>query len=555
MSEDEGRLIAERYRLQSRIGTGAMGVVWRAVDERLDRTVAVKQLLLPPGLNEREAETARQRAFREGRMAARLQHPHAITVYNVAEDAGQPVLVMEYLPSRSLSDLLGDGRLLSPPEAARIGAQAASALAAAHAAGVVHRDVKPGNILIADDGTAKITDFGISRAAGDVTLTSTGLFAGTPAYLSPEAARGMDPGPAADVFSLGATLYALVEGTPPFGTLDNEIALLHKVATGAVDPPRQAGPLAGALQAMLHQDPAQRPTMPQVADGLGSVASGAAPQFDPPTVPAVAPVPPPARPSRPDATAIAPTAAAGAAGAQPTGTRVGLPAVGSTGGDGADGDGRRRRVVIAALAVVGAVLAGMLVAEVLVRTTSSSGAEAAPPSTTAPSSAAPSSSAPPTSTTPPKPSRAEMQAAVARYYALVPGDTSAAWQSLGPSLQAQGRDAYEAFWDGIERVNITGGPRAQDDETVQVELLFVPKDGERTREVHQLTMTTSQAGDPLIDADTVVASRPVGGNQGEKKDEDKKDEKKGDEKKDEKKKDSGDDKKDNDNEDDEDEDD
>ncbi|MCR3722927.1 MULTISPECIES: serine/threonine-protein kinase [Prauserella salsuginis group] len=531
MSDDEGRLIAERYRLRSRIGTGAMGVVWRAVDERLDRTVAVKQLLLPPGLNQREAETARQRAFREGRMAARLQHPNAITVYNVAEDAGQPVLVMEFLPSRSMADLLAEGRLLAPADVAGLGAQVASALGAAHAAGVVHRDVKPGNVLIADDGTAKITDFGISRAAGDVTLTSTGLFAGTPAYLSPEAARGADPGPASDVFSLGATLYSLVEGGPPFGTLDNEIALLHKVATSAATPPRQAGPLTGPLQAMLHQDPAQRPSMAAVEAALRAVAAGAAPQLEPPTVPASAPVTAP----MPAVAGAGPVTTVAAAEQRPA-TRVGLPAAEP------ERPGRdRKRIAIVAAAVVAAVAAGVLVSEILVRAVGASGSEAdAAPTTSAP---APSSSAPSTTSTRPQPSRAELEAVVARYYALVPDDADSAWGSLGPTLHAQGKEQYEEFWDGVEKVEISGGPRAVDDETVQVRLDFTTTDGARTREMHSLGMTVSDSGDPLIDTDEVVSSHDLGGKgegkRGEKPEKD--DEKKRGEKKKDKKKDDEDD--------------
>ncbi|GAA1191695.1 hypothetical protein GCM10009675_02610 [Prauserella alba] len=524
-------MIADRYRLRSRIGAGAMGVVWRAVDERLDRTVAVKQLLLPPGLNQREAETARQRAFREGRMAARLQHPNAITVYNVAEDEGQPVLVMEFLPSRSMADLLAGGRLLPPAEVARLGAQVASALGAAHAAGVVHRDVKPGNVLIAEDGTAKITDFGISRAAGDVTLTSTGLFAGTPAYLSPEAARGADPGPPSDVFSLGATLYSLVEGGPPFGTLDNEIALLHKVATSAATPPRQAGPLTGPLQAMLHQDAAERPAMVEVEAALRAVAAGAAPQLEPATVPAVAPVtaPMPATP------AVAPAATTVSAAQQRPATRVGLPTVEP------ERPGRdRTRIALVAAAVLAAVAAGVLVSEILVRTVGASGSEAgASPGTSAPASVSRSVETPATSTRP-QPSRAELEAAVARYYALVPDDADTAWGSLGPTLHAQGKEQYGEFWDGIEKVEISGGPRAVGDETVKVRLDFETTDGDRTREMHRLGMTVSAAGDPLIDTDEVLSTRDLkgkgdGGSGEGEKDEKKRENKKGEDKADEKK--------------------
>nr|MDQ3825202.1 protein kinase [Actinomycetota bacterium] len=238
-----------------------MGVVWQAMDERLQRPVAVKQLLLQPELSPRATDEARARALREARIAARLQHPNAIVVYDVAEHDGEPCLVMEYLPSRSLAAVLGERYCLPVPEVASIGRQIASALAAAHAAQIVHRDVKPGNILIADDGTAKITDFGVSRAVGDVTVTQTGMMAGTPAFLAPEVARGQLPTPASDVFSLGATLYAALEGQGPFGDSDNPLALLHAVANGQVVPPRQAGALSAVLMKLLAPDPAARPDM------------------------------------------------------------------------------------------------------------------------------------------------------------------------------------------------------------------------------------------------------------------------------------------------------
>ena len=271
---DEGRLIAGRYRLSQRIGSGAMGVVWRAEDERLHRTVAVKQLVLQPGLSETESNEAIQRAMREGRIAARLHHPNAITVFDVVEENGAPCLVMEYLPSRSLAAVMAERGPLPPTEVARIGSHVAAALAAAHTAGIIHRDIKPGNILLGDDGTVKITDFGISRASGDVTVTKTGMVAGTPAYLAPEVACGKDPSPASDVFSLGSTLYAAVEGRPPFGLNENTLALLHAVATGRVQPPQQAGPLTPVLARLLAADPADRPTMAEAQELLEVVASG-----------------------------------------------------------------------------------------------------------------------------------------------------------------------------------------------------------------------------------------------------------------------------------------
>ena len=183
-------LIAGRYRLVKQVGVGGMGYVWEAWDERLQRRVAAKQLRLPPGLSEVDAELARQRAMREARITARLHHRHAVSVFDVVDDDGQPCLIMQFVSSITLAAVLLEGGPLQPHEAARVGAEVASALSAAHGLGIVHRDVKPGNILIADDASALISDFGISHALGDITLTATGLVHGTPAYLSPEAVRG-----------------------------------------------------------------------------------------------------------------------------------------------------------------------------------------------------------------------------------------------------------------------------------------------------------------------------------------------------------------------------
>ena len=247
-----------------------MGVVWRAYDERLGRDVAVKRLHARAGLDPAEAEVWSHRAMREARITARLHHPHAVPVFDVVEHDGQPCLVMQYFPSRSLAELLAERGRMPVPEVARIGAEVASALAAAHRAGIVHRDVKPANVLIAPDGTARITDFGIAHALGDVSLTTTGMVTGTPAYLAPEVARGGDASPASDVFSLGSTLYTALEGRPPFGTSENAMALLHLVASGDVVPPQHAGDLGPLLLRMLTADPASRPTMDEVAAQLSA---------------------------------------------------------------------------------------------------------------------------------------------------------------------------------------------------------------------------------------------------------------------------------------------
>src|SRR6476646_2298316 len=246
MVDEQPDLIAARYRLMNRIGAGGMGHVWLAWDERLNRAVALKQLHSPVGLPETEARVAQDR-------------------------------VMQYLPSRSLQTILTERGPLPAREVARIGSELASALAAAHRADIVHRDVKPGNVLLADDGTARITDFGISHALGDASLTSTGMVTGTPAYLAPEVARGTSSSSASDVFSLGATLYAAVEGAPPFGTGENAMALLHRVASGSITPPSD-GPLTPVLLAMLAAAPEDRPAMQEVSGVLAEVAAGRTPR-------------------------------------------------------------------------------------------------------------------------------------------------------------------------------------------------------------------------------------------------------------------------------------
>ncbi|HEV3360027.1 MAG TPA: serine/threonine-protein kinase [Pseudonocardiaceae bacterium] len=306
---DEGQLIAGHYRLLEQVGSGSMGVVWRARDERLERIVGIKQLLLQPGLTEEQKQDARRRALREARIAAKLHHPNAIVVFDVAEHEGDPCIVMEYLAARSLAVVLGDQGSLSVEEVAALGSQIASAIAVAHASGIVHRDIKPGNILITDGGVAKITDFGIARAVGDVTITQTGMFAGTPAYLAPEVARGSDPTSASDVFSFGATLYDAVEGGPPFPERQNQLALLRMVAEGVVQPPRQAGALTALLMQLLRPEPADRPSMAQASRLLAELAGAKLPA----TVLAAVP----RNPTRPDLVAPKPVEPKPAAEAAP----------------------------------------------------------------------------------------------------------------------------------------------------------------------------------------------------------------------------------------------
>lgn len=266
---EQGEVIAERYRLMSSIGHGSMGVVWQARDERLDRVVAIKLLN-----TDRRSPEAVAQMLREGRVAGRLRHPHAISVHEVVEHDGKPCLVLEYLPSRSLAALIAERGALAPGVVAAVGRQIAAALAAAHAEGIVHRDVSTFNVLLAEDGIAKITDFGIARAVGEGTVNDARLIVGTPAFLAPEVAAGEEATFASDVFSLGATLYAALEGTPPFGVDENPYALLQRVVRAEFEPPRSGGPLNEVLLRLLRRDATERPTMAEAHKLLAAVAEG-----------------------------------------------------------------------------------------------------------------------------------------------------------------------------------------------------------------------------------------------------------------------------------------
>jgi eukaryotic-like serine/threonine-protein kinase len=509
----EGRLIAGRYRLQQKIGSGAMGVVWKAVDERLHRTIAVKQLLLQPGYTPEETEEARQRSMREGRIAARLQHQNAIVVFDVAEDEGQPVLVMEYLPSTSLAAVIDEQGVQPPMRVARIAVQVAGTLAAAHMAGIGHRDLKPGNILLGENDLAKITDFGISRAIGDVAVTKSGILAGTPAYLAPEVALGRDPAPASDVFSLGSTLYAAIEGGPPFGTDENAISLLHRVARGQFEPPRQAGPMTPVLMQMLCPDPVDRPTMAHTRDLLQAVLDGR-------PVPNAAPgagagwqrqqqAPAPAQHG------AGPTMAyqGGMGGGANPPTRVG-----AAGPVAAAAPPRRggKQVALWIVAIVVAILVGVLAANAFGSGSQNQGAPssapvpppAAPPAPTSSAtptttkSSAPTSSHAPTSSatsTNKQVTKEELVSTVKKYYKLVPKHLDEAWELLGPSLQSQGKERYQAFWKQIDDVKIIGEP-VQSGANVVVTLQFT-KDGKKSTEMHVLGMVANTDGDALINTD------------------------------------------------------
>ena len=257
LAGESERLLAGRYRLLAVIGRGGMGAVWRARDELLNRDVAVKEIVWPAQLDAEEREMARRRAVREAQMAARVRHPNVVGVYDIIEEGDRPSIVMELVPFRSLGDAVAEDGPMTPAEAARVGLSVLSALRAVHEVGVVHRDVKPANILLGPDGRVVLADFGIAKAADSPALTISGVLLGSPSYLAPERARGGRAGAAADMWALGASLFAAVEGHPPFER-DGVLASLTAVVSDELEPSPHAGPLSPAIEGLLLKDPAAR---------------------------------------------------------------------------------------------------------------------------------------------------------------------------------------------------------------------------------------------------------------------------------------------------------
>src|ERR687889_1090170 len=248
---------ADRYRLVAPLGQGGMGRVWRATDVVLHRDVAIKELVPPPGLTPDERQEMRERSLREARAIARLNNINVVRVFDVLRTDADPWIVMEYVPSRSLQDILAADGPVPAVRAAEIGIGVLNALRAAHRNGVVHRDVKPGNVLIGEDGRVVLTDFGLATVPGDPNVTRTGLVLGSPAYIAPERARDGTAGPEGDLWSLGATLYAAVEGASPFAR-PSAIATLAALATENPPPARNAGSLKPVLNGLLRKDPTHR---------------------------------------------------------------------------------------------------------------------------------------------------------------------------------------------------------------------------------------------------------------------------------------------------------
>ncbi|MEU9091105.1 serine/threonine-protein kinase [Streptomyces sp. NPDC048428] len=274
---ETGLVLAGRYRLGEVLGRGGMGKVWRAHDEVLHRTVAVKELTAGLYVAEADRVVLHARTQKEARAAARITHPGVVTVHDVIEYDNRPWIVMQYVDGPSLADRIKESGETEPREAARIGLHVLSALRAAHAAGVLHRDVKPGNVLLARDGQVLLTDFGIAAIEGDSTITRTGELVGSIDYLAPERVRGGDPGPASDLWSLGATLYTAVEGRSPFRRT-SPISTMQAVVTEDPPVPGRAGALAPVITALLRKEPEDRPSAAETERMLLEAMEGREPR-------------------------------------------------------------------------------------------------------------------------------------------------------------------------------------------------------------------------------------------------------------------------------------
>jgi serine/threonine protein kinase len=496
-------LIAGRYRIEREVGRGGMGMVWLCRDERLDRDVAVKQVGGLPG----ESSMHLARALREARHSAALNHPNVVAIFDAIEDGNVVWLIMEYVPSRTLSQIIRTEGALPAARTARIGAQVADGLAAAHARGTIHRDVKPSNILVAEGDLAKISDFGIARAIDEEQLTRSGLVTGTPSYFSPEQARGEEPTPASDVWALGATIYAAVEGRPLFPEQSNAIAMLRVIADADPPPAQRAGPLRPALERMLDPDPSSRWSMAQAARGLRDLGDGALPQEEPTRLLEAAP-PPPA--SRTPVPAPVPAAPPGQA-PQDTVRR-------SVAAD--DRPGRRSPAALVAALVVLLVAAAAggyyLISDPSSPTADPQAAQTPDerPSHTRSSSPSPAESepsrSPETTADPPDPTPepAEQEGEadepqgtgdpatlVAEYYSYLPDDTETSWQMLSPQLQNEvGRGSYEGFWASVSDVRVDDVTAARDG-AVLVTLTYTTSRG---TEQETRRLIVSEAGGSLL---------------------------------------------------------
>ncbi|WP_374456008.1 serine/threonine-protein kinase [Nocardioides sp.] len=435
-------MIAGRYTLEREIGRGGSGTVHLAHDEVLGRTVAIKRIGILSG-----EQAALERAGREARLAAALNHPHVVSVFDLVEEEEVHWLVMEYVDGRTLSEMVRASGPLEMTEAATYLAQTADALAEAHEAGIVHRDVKPSNILVSD-GVAKLSDFGIAKSADDASLTQTGLVTGSPAYLAPEVASGSSATPASDVWSLGATLYHSVTGRPPYEVGDNLIGALYKIVHE--DPPRLPGdhPMAGLLSVMMTREPENRWPMHKVRDQLDRLSRG----------------------QRSTVTA--------APAMRVNGERTGaMPTVRSAPVAGPEQPHRRRApyawIALAAVLAVAAIVAAYVWAG---RGTPEAVEDDTPTSPT--TSETTSSTAPPLSA---EDTREQMDAFITSYLSMVTTQPRKAFDQLTPEFQdaSGGYDGYIGWWGTVRSARLADIQSDPSDLTVGYTVDYVFKSGSK----------------------------------------------------------------------------
>ncbi|MFC6287762.1 serine/threonine-protein kinase [Nocardioides sp. GCM10027113] len=462
-------MIAGRYELEREIGRGGMGAVWLARDAVLGRMVAVKRIGMVPGGGSPDLE----RAEREARLAARLNHPHVVAVFDLVTEGDERWLVMEHVDGSTLAELVRREGPMAPDRAASLLAQAADALAAAHTAGIVHRDVKPSNMLVTADGQVKLSDFGIARAEADATLTQTGLVTGSPAYLAPEVAAGQPATPASDVWSLGATLFHALSGRPPYEVGDNLMGTLYRIVHE--EPPRlpDAGRLGPLLAATMTREPAERWPMSRVRDTLHGGGNGRA------RMPAAAPAPsvsPRPRASEDTHTDVLP------AGAAPVPPPAATP-------DPTSGRGRRSRGRLLVAAAV-AVLLGLVVWLLLGGEDDPGGAQPQGDRTTATRQPSPTGTAEPR-----QPSAEEMESFIADYLATAPSDPASGFRMLTADFQRQsgGIDGYRGFWDRVASADLVSVQADPESLTVRYTVDYTLENGDRTTDNVQLALV--MAGD------------------------------------------------------------
>ena len=498
------QLIASRYHVLRAIGRGGMGTVWLCRDEILDREVAVKQIGALPG----ESATETKRAMREARSAAAFNHPNAVAVYDVVDHDARPWLVMEYVEGQTLADEIARDGQLSPSRVADLGSQLAGALARAHERRIVHRDIKPANVLIDKAGRPKISDFGIARGHLDDQLTQVGFVTGTPGYLSPELARGEDPHPASDVWALGATLYAAVEGQAPYEPRSNPIALLRSIATERPRPMTRAGALTPAIDAMMHEDPARRWDMATSAQRLRRIAevpmTTVMPVFEPGHT-SVMPILEPTQRTPAEEPMLEPTQR----------TPVEAPLLEPASGAPVPPayvrfiDRHRKPLMYAALLV--AALGVVLLLTLPGNETGTPAARATAGPTTpakAPATApAKVSEAPKVSEPPDNAGRGtkKLERFVSSYYSDVTKNRDRTWEQLSPRMQdaAGGRESYDGFWRTIDKVRVNSTRPNQAGTSAVVNLTFTRNDGTTSTEAHRFTFVNDDE-DYLIDGDQLI---------------------------------------------------